>query len=490
MLAEKIHRKLCDLAPWLFACGLIAFVAVKTPLLGLPFFWDEIVVYALPAQHLFDVGLREAHPYFRANPGLFFGHPPAYATSIAFLYNIFGSGPVVARSFALLLACAGLAATYRLVARELTPLAGLFAALLLATNQNFFVQGTQVLADVALMSLFPVLLCLAAEARFRVYALLAIYLVLTKETGLTAIAAVPLARFLVGGKIGSTAAKAYLAPFAALLLYLADEKIFTGHFSNWPFIADNVIHGPGDYLPTLRHHVSAALLERPERYAFLWAGALGGLFSLMMRLRGGERQTRAISWLAWACVFQGIFLLLGKSLLSSVNEHYFIPLIPALVIGGVFFTAALWRLAPLSVASIALLFVLLHWGPAPHPPASAVTLGNGFEGSLAYVDVIRVQEEAVHYVQDRFPNATVSAAWPVSSELAFPAAGYVKKKVATVSDIHSDTFEVLVLAESSVPADFQIQLELIQRKGMILAKRFERNNRWVKVFVNPDFIAE
>ena len=154
---EKINKKMDVAAPYFTFLFLFFFVALKASVLGLPFFWDEIVVYALPAQNLFTNGLSQIHPLFRSFPELFFGHPPAYAFSLALAYKIFGATPLVARTFTLAMACLGLGASFQLVSRLTRPWIGFLAVLLLALDPNYFSQSTQVLSDVVVMALVPVL---------------------------------------------------------------------------------------------------------------------------------------------------------------------------------------------------------------------------------------------------------------------------------------------------------------------------------------------
>jgi len=54
------------------------------------------------------------------------------------------------------------------------------------------------------------------------------------------------------------------------------------------------------------------------------------------------------------------------------------------------------------------------------------------EDNLAYVDVIRLHQQAIGQILHHYPNATVLTAWPATDELSKPELGYVRKPVPVV----------------------------------------------------------
>jgi 4-amino-4-deoxy-L-arabinose transferase-like glycosyltransferase len=472
--------------PWaLCLAGLIlaVFILLKAPFLSLPYFWDEIVIYAYPAMRLYEEGWHHLWPWSRMPAELFFGHPPAYASSLNLFFHIFGAKPITARAFTLLLACAGLAGAYGVGHRVRGPLAGLSAMILLASDPNYFTQSTQVLADVAIMCLMPALFYFAFSGRLVAYALCGAYIVLTKETALAVVVAIPLAKFLAERRASREEGIAFAAPVAVLTCFFLGEKFATGRFSNWPMVERNVVATFLEYTQNLWFHFHLGIGDRTERWIFLalllagWAHAAW----LLLRRHAGMRDTARQRWPELAFVLSIVFLFLGKALLSEVNEHYFIPLLPPLILGGVISAWPLLSRIPLApvlaTASIAIWLQI----PSHRVGAGGEVLGDPLEGKMNYVDAIRVKQQALAYVSERYGQRKVHAVWPFTGALEFPWAGYVSQSIELVGDPRET--EVLVLAEASSPAGYEKQLALIAQEGLVLDREFEVNGQGIAIYV-------
>ena len=71
------------------------------------------------------------------------------------------------------------------------------------------------------------------------------------------------------------------------------------------------------------------------------------------------------------------------------------------------------------------------------------------EDNLAYVDVIRLHQEAIGRIVRQYPNSTVLTAWPATDELSKPELGYVRKPVSVVKIDNFSTAEIQKAAQSS-----------------------------------------
>ena len=89
----------------------------------------------------------------------------------------------------------------------------------------------------------------------------------------------------------------------------------------------------------------------------------------------------------------------------------------------------LWRTRtrrwPLLAAATAVAFISALW---LNPPTSFAP-----EDNLTYRDMIVVQQEAIDFVAEHYPGATVLTAWPVAADLFRPELGYVKTPIKAVS---------------------------------------------------------
>lgn len=480
---EKISAKLDSVAPLCAAVFMAMFVGLKYSVLALPLYWDEIVVYGFPAHHLLTEGMQHLHPYFREPLTLFFGHPPAYAFSLMLSYKIFGVSPFVARAFTLVLSCAGLVATYRLVALVARPWIGFLALLLLAFDQNYFVQSTQVLSDVAFMAFVPIVLYAAVREIPWLYAVTAIYLILTKETALTVIVAVPIARLLFQKRLSKKECFVYALPFLALLMFFVDEKIFTGKFSQWPAPKTNFIPHYTHYLGNLSHQWAVMVAGRAHRIILVGTILLSLLALGITRTWPASRH----SWIIGAALLSGAFLLLGKGFFFEVNEHYFAPLGPSLVIGAVALAWPWMRSSVLLPTALAACFLYCVQIPRAFSlPAEPGPTGSCHEENMGYAEVIEVQKAAIDYIQEHFPHGKVHAAWPITSAIQFPFAGYVKDERPSVTGYESRDFTVLVLASASDSTVYRDQIKIIEEEKLVLVQEFALRSSWVRIYRKPD----
>ena len=67
------------------------------------------------------------------------------------------------------------------------------------------------------------------------------------------------------------------------------------------------------------------------------------------------------------------------------------------------------------------------------------------ENNLAFTDFVRLQQTAAGYLEERYPAAEVSTAWPLSAALARPEFGYVKarRQVREIRDFSEQSVEGL-----------------------------------------------
>jgi hypothetical protein len=115
----------------------------------------------------------------------------------------------------------------------------------------------------------------------------------------------------------------------------------------------------------------------------------------------------AANWLA--------FSVLGGALLT----RYLLPIYPLILLVCV----SIWRtrLWPLLAALTAAAFISALW---LNPPTSFAP-----EDNLTYRDMIVVHQEAVSYVAQNYPDATVLTAWPVAADLFRPDLGYTDHSI-------------------------------------------------------------
>jgi 4-amino-4-deoxy-L-arabinose transferase-like glycosyltransferase len=163
--------------------GIVAvFVAAKVRDLTLPYFWDELGVYARAALYLHDHG-PSIMP--RALPAeLSRGHPLLLACAFAASFRAFGATPLVAHLTMLALAVGLVLSVYHVARVHFGTAAALAAAALLVVQPIFFAQSTLLLPELPLAVAALWTLHFFERRRDVATALCATVAVLIKETAL------------------------------------------------------------------------------------------------------------------------------------------------------------------------------------------------------------------------------------------------------------------------------------------------------------------
>jgi hypothetical protein len=115
------------------------------------------------------------------------------------------------------------------------------------------------------------------------------------------------------------------------------------------------------------------------------------------------------------------FSVLGGALLT----RYLLPIYPLILILCVHLWQSRSNYLPAFTLVTAAAFISAWW---LNPPTSFAP-----EDNLTYRDMIVSHQQAIDYVADHYPQATVLTAWPVAADLFNPYLGYVKTPIKAVS---------------------------------------------------------
>jgi 4-amino-4-deoxy-L-arabinose transferase-like glycosyltransferase len=115
------------------------------------------------------------------------------------------------------------------------------------------------------------------------------------------------------------------------------------------------------------------------------------------------------------------FSILGGALLT----RYLLPMYPLVLLLCVStwhrHLRQWWLIAALSAAA----FLSAIWIDPPYAFAP--------EDNLTYRDMIVLHQQAIHFIEQNYPQATVLTAWPATSELFRPEIGYTRHSIKTVA---------------------------------------------------------
>lgn len=165
---------------------IVAFAVLKIPHLSYPFYWDESWPYASAINDMYEHGPGLAP--WALPPELSRGHPLFFHFVISCWMRVFGSSHIAMHAGALFISIALLISIYEIAGRLLGHLVAFFATALLASQEMFYVQSSFLLPEVLVALLSLAVLYSYSARKYALCTLLTCTLVLTKESGLVAIA--------------------------------------------------------------------------------------------------------------------------------------------------------------------------------------------------------------------------------------------------------------------------------------------------------------
>ena len=418
---RRTHRRISTGAYVLFFAIFTAVVCIShAPFFDLPFFWDEVGQFVPAALDLYRSGAivpRSVTPN---------AHPPGVMAYLAGVWTVTGFSIVSTRAAMLLLAATSVLIVFLLAIKlcgGVKGVPGFAVAGLLCCSPIFYAQAMLAQLDMPAM-LFTILATLLfLEERVLLSAVACVALVLVKETGIL----VPLLLgFWLVVERRVMQAGYFLVPLAALASWFLFLHYRTGHvFGSAEFTQYN--------LQYLMHPMRIAVALGRRLYNLFWENLqwIGTLGIVYACIRGGIFEGRR--WkLAWTLValHVALFSMIGGAML----ERYLLPALAIVYIGMIAGLSALpapWR-ALGTGALIVGAAVCNFWNP-PYP--------FPLENNLAFTEFVKLQEIAAGFLEERYPAAEITTAWPFSAALSRPEFGYVKAshRVHDIRDFSEET---------------------------------------------------
>jgi hypothetical protein len=431
------------------------FVAIylgHATLLRLPYYWDEAGYYIPAAWDFFRSGTLVP------NSTLSNAHPPLPSIYLAYWWKLGGMAPSVTRTAVSLIAAIALLGVYR-IALVLTGRIDVAAitALLTAIYPVWFAQSTLAHADIfaAAATLWALSYVFAGRPQdYKAAALLFAVAALCKETAI----AVPfaLALYEIGTRLRGRGvdAEPTVPPLTSRLLWLSAPVLpllawYAYHRHKTGFIFGN----PG----YLRYNAEATLtplrilvafghrLVHVTAYMNLFVPVLCMLAAMVLpplAEREGELRPRVpFSAQGRIYVIVAVNVVLFSVIGGALLTRYLLPLYPLILLLCVNTWRRRVRYWPALAALTAAAFLV---GLLSNPPYRFAP-----EDNLAYADVVKLHQQAIAVVVNRYPQATVLTAWPATDELSKPELGYVHKPIPVVKIENFSLAEIQKAAEST-----------------------------------------
>lgn len=409
---------------------LLLFCAVAVghlSLLRLPYFWDEGGYYAPAA--------LDFYRHWTLIPEFTNAHPPLPSVVLGLLWHVFGVHILVARLTACAFAAGGLLAVFELARQVLQARLAVVVTVLTALYPIWFTQSSLVHADIfaaafTLGGLAAYLtapegsgrLGVSSRRRLLTAAVLFCLAVLAKETALlqpVVLAGVQVMEGIRSREVQSRRAHArwvgvLCAPVPVLALWFGYHRWKTGFtFGNPTFLQYNAT---ANFTVA---HIASSLWYRCLHLFWqrnLWLPILlaAACFLLPRQATRGNTLSPTIlrtiallllaNWLA--------FSILGGALLT----RYLLPVYPLILLVCVWVWQARTPRWPWLAVLTGAAFVSGLWLSPPTYFAP--------EDNLTYRDMVEVHQEAIAWLNQHAPEATVLTAWPAAAELFRPELGY------------------------------------------------------------------
>ncbi|MGC9197546.1 MAG: ArnT family glycosyltransferase [Acidobacteriaceae bacterium] len=439
-------------------------------LLHLPYFWDEGGYYIPAALDFYHTG--QLVPHFTN------GHPPLPNILLGTLWRIVGYHILATRLLACGFAALGLMAIFRLTERLLDASAALAVASLSGAYPIWFAQSSLAHADIfaAAFTLWAFALYLPslqapstrlgavghARPPYVSVAVLFSLAALSKETSIIQPAALaawelwlllrdrkrprlstsaghPLDHGQVANlKSAANAGPNLPQPLGSHSAWLASLCFPVLPLITWFAYHHHVVGFTFGNPTFLRYNATANLtaahIQQALRYRFLhlfwqrniWLPIVFALACLLLLppRKKAPASLQADPLFAMAVLVAAnwfAFSILGGALLT----RYLLPMYPLILIVCVHCWQSRTQRWPLLAVATGAAFISALW---LNPPAFFAP-----EDNLTYRDMIVVHQEAIDFVQQHYPHATILTAWPVSSDLFEPYLGYVKHPMRVVS---------------------------------------------------------
>jgi len=378
----------------------------------LPYFWDELGVYARSSMYLckHEIGLQPKY----LPPELSRGHPLLLPSLFAGWFLIWGKSVFAGHVLALIISLVFIAFLFLFAAKSQGVVSALGIALMLCLQPLFVAQSALILPEV-LLSLF----CFAAlvfysQKRFFEFAIVTSFALLTKETALV----LPFTALLFtlikiifykdrGEYISLKNMTSIVFPLLIFISFLVLQKRQNGWYL-FPMHTDLMSFQFSEIINSLKLYLKFVFIQQGR---WLSSGIL--LLTILFRIVKGEIKISDFSLLAvtFLCIF------LAFSSLNFVMMRY---MMPAIVVVCVLLVRTISRVSAKLILPIAIVLGLFAYR---HMESSSFK----YDEDMSYRYQVVSQQKATDYIlQITKSTDTIGADFPAYYGFEFPESGYLK----------------------------------------------------------------
>lgn len=421
------------------------FFLFKLNHLHLPYFWDELGVYARAALQMFDHKISlmpDAIP-----PELSRGHPLLCTVIFSAGFRIFGPHVWAGHLIALLWSCGLLYLLYRFARDFFDQQTALLASALLAVQPVFIAQSSMVLPEIMLAFFCTATIYAYLQKQFWLVALFSSLAILTKETAVVLPVSLGLPILLTILRNGISRKKLtelglISVPLVIWGIFLLIQKVQNGWFF-FPLHTGYVSFSWQDIIPRISYYLSF-LGKGQGRY--MWTAVTIAAAILFLRNNSNLLKKKAVAFFAAEpeqSPFVIILLYTAIALaVSALNFHlarYILLVMPVLC----------------CLIAAQLMYIINNFKISrPHYlllPFLAVSFfyykGNIFniDADMSYADIVVAQKEIIMRLnQQADASAIIGADFPVAHGLMDKRAGYSAFSYETVLSCSSSEADYVI----------------------------------------------
>ncbi len=477
---ELAKRIINQLSNNIYLIGLILILTIFTLLkinyLTLGCYWDETWPFSYA---IFQ--LHEHWPLILPNtidPYITRGHPLLFHFLVSTWMKIFGDSLVVAKTFPLLLSVLALITIYKFGEIFFSKRAGLLAATLLAVQSVFFTQSTLLLLEVQLTLFTLLTFFFYIKKRHFLYILFGSFAILTKETGITVIAAIGmwhLTNYLA--TIKSSKFKPFfieslwiIAPVGVAFLYFLLQKILNGWFL-FPIHVGFMSFDHTVILDKFEHGLYL-IFKFQDKQLITIITSIALIVAILLR-------SLTLTKNQWQILHLGFWFLLLFNIFGCVNylsDRYYLPaitvfiLIASALISKVIFKNTLWVLF-----SLILIFPSLEY------------LRNDkrlLDTNDGYKDVVKVHQKTIDFlIQNKLQDKNIYTHFILREAMKATYPGYIKEEKDCFKNFHYEFVpfytDLCIFSNVEYSADFD---EIRKRHPLSILAEFHEGDAFTFIF--------
>ncbi|MFH1402679.1 MAG: glycosyltransferase family 39 protein [Candidatus Altiarchaeota archaeon] len=486
----RVFRRLEDshfLIPVLF----ILLLALKHPILDLPYHWDALGYVVEDSLWLAEHGLfTVSHPDVM--------HPPLLFMILGFFYRIFGESPRLSHTIILFFSAMGVFYTYMIGRRLFNREVGAVSALLLLFSPTYYALSGIVVVAVPLTSLMLATIYYSLEFRVLPLLVFGIATVLVKSNGFFVILAL-LAGSLIRhcNERWRKEAVVYAIPLACFIIAIAYYTHISGHsplnpHERWTEPVADYSMWCGRYLKNLSFIAAG---DHRHILTVFFIFDLARIIAL--------NSSRLLQALRECFIRYGpfilLFLLFSVQLINPLHlPRHALPMMPLFFLFTVAGARRVVEGRAFHVMVIALFFLYVGSWQGSRSGLG----GHMLETNMEYVDMVKTHMETASYLSENHPNARVLTTFPelvelrcrwahysngnmtagnIRAEYDYEAMGFYLCGREYPADIEEDYDFILYSPESNYYGRVRLE-EMLRVRNHTLVKRSEINGKYSEVY--------